>query len=47
MDNVIEIIQDSRTEWSTPELKKIDIQQITALSGSTSNDGLNTGTNLS
>ncbi|MGO9318761.1 MAG: hypothetical protein ACLPXT_04930 [Terracidiphilus sp.] len=30
MENIIEINQDSRAEWSTPELKKVDIEQITA-----------------
>jgi hypothetical protein len=40
MEKVIEITQDSRTEWSTPELKKIDIEQITAVTGGSGGDGL-------
>jgi hypothetical protein len=30
MDNVAETIQESRKEWVTPELKKVDLEQITA-----------------
>jgi hypothetical protein len=30
MNKVVEIIQETRKEWSTPELKKVDIEQITA-----------------
>ena len=30
MDQVIENKQEQPKEWSTPELKKIDIEQITA-----------------
>lgn len=40
MDNVIVINQDSRTEWSTPELKKVDIEQITAFQTGSGADGL-------
>jgi hypothetical protein len=35
MDMVIEISVETRKEWSAPELKKVDIEQITA-GGSTS-----------
>jgi hypothetical protein len=30
MDNVIEINVETRKEWVAPELKKVDIEQITA-----------------
>lgn len=40
MEKVIEINQDSRTEWSTPELKKVDIEQITAFQTGSGADGL-------
>ena len=30
MNKVVEIIQETRKEWSAPELKKVDIEQITA-----------------
>jgi hypothetical protein len=30
MDNVIEHNVESRKEWAAPELKKVDIEQITA-----------------
>jgi len=38
MDEVVEAIQDPRKEWVTPELKKIDLEQITA-SGSINPSG--------
>ena len=30
MSKVVEIPQETRKEWSAPELKKVDIEQITA-----------------
>jgi hypothetical protein len=30
MDKVVVNIQEPRNEWSAPELKKVDIEQITA-----------------
>jgi len=46
MENLVEITIESRKEWAAPELKKIDVEEITAanfvaetdniLSGSTS-----------
>jgi hypothetical protein len=30
MNKVVEIPQETRKEWSAPELKKVDIEQITA-----------------
>ena len=30
MNKVVEIIQETRKEWSAPELKMVDIEQITA-----------------
>jgi hypothetical protein len=38
MKNVVDI-QETRKEWSTPELKKVDLEQITASGGSTNVDG--------
>lgn len=37
MENVIEVTQETRKDWSTPELKKVDIEQITA--GNTNSGG--------
>jgi hypothetical protein len=30
MENIVETALESRKEWAKPELKKIDIEQITA-----------------
>jgi hypothetical protein len=30
MNQVVEITHETRKEWSAPELKKVDIEQITA-----------------
>ena len=35
-----EVIQETRKEWSTPELKKVDIEQITANGGGSGPDFL-------
>ena len=35
-----EVIQETRKEWSTPELKKVDIEQITANGGGSGIDFL-------
>ena len=43
MEKVIEITLDSRTEWSAPELKKVDIEQITAFQSSSPADTLGGG----
>jgi hypothetical protein len=40
MEKVIEITPDARTEWSTPELKKVDIEQITAFTTGSGADGI-------
>ena len=42
MNKVVEIIQETRKEWSAPELKKVDIEQITAASNKFVDD-LNNG----
>jgi hypothetical protein len=39
MDNVIEINVEPRKEWVAPELKKVDIEQITAGDNHVHNDG--------
>ena len=39
MDRKIESNVESKQEWTSPELKKIDIDQITAHGGSTGTDG--------
>jgi hypothetical protein len=39
MSKVVEIIQETRKEWSAPELKKVDIEQITANGASFFADG--------
>jgi hypothetical protein len=41
MDMVIETSVETRKVWSAPELKKVDIEQITALGGGPTNDGVN------
>jgi hypothetical protein len=35
-----EVIQETRKEWSTPELKKVDIEQITAAGDNSYSEGL-------
>jgi hypothetical protein len=40
MDNMIETNDEPRKEWAAPELKKIDIEAITAGSTGTVDDGL-------
>jgi hypothetical protein len=39
MDHVIETNDEPRKEWAAPELKKIGIEEITALDAGTVNDG--------
>jgi hypothetical protein len=43
MNKVVEIIQETRKEWSAPELKKIDIEQITAAYFNPTDDGAGNG----
>ena len=38
MNKVVEIIHETRKEWSPPELKKVDIEQITAEGGGPGSD---------
>jgi hypothetical protein len=40
MDKVIAMSAEPRKEWVTPELKKVDIELITAAGGSSTPDGL-------
>jgi hypothetical protein len=40
MDHVIETNDEPRKEWAAPELKKIDIEEITAGGPSPSDDGV-------
>jgi hypothetical protein len=39
MDAIVETSLEPRKEWVTPELKKIDIDQITAAGGGIAADG--------
>ena len=39
MDKVIDTSIETRKEWAAPELKKIGIEEITALDAGTVNDG--------
>ena len=39
MNQVVEITQETRKEWSAPELKKVDIEQITAAAFGVTDDG--------
>ena len=41
MDKVIETSVEPRKEWVAPELKKVDIEQITAFGGNPGGDGIN------
>jgi hypothetical protein len=43
MNKVVEIIQETRKEWSAPELKKVDIEQITASGPNLGSDGEGAG----
>jgi hypothetical protein len=43
MNKVVEIIQETRKEWVAPELKKVDIEQITAAHNGFTDDGSNGG----
>jgi hypothetical protein len=38
MDNAFDTTLETRTEWSTPELKKVGIEQITASNSHTFTD---------
>lgn len=38
MESFVEINVESRKEWIAPELKKIDVEQITAFGGSVPSD---------
>jgi hypothetical protein len=40
MNEIVEIIQETRKEWSAPELKKVDIELITASGGGPGGDGI-------
>jgi hypothetical protein len=43
MDHVIEPKDEFRNEWSAPELKKIDIEEITAFGTTGTSDGFGPG----
>ena len=47
MENEIEIGLESKREWAKPELKKIDIEQITANKNGSGNDSLVAGSSHS
>jgi hypothetical protein len=40
MDNVIDTKDEPRKEWAAPELKKIDVEEITAGSSGSFDDGI-------
>jgi hypothetical protein len=40
MESFVETNLEPRKEWAAPELKKIDIEQITAAGGSNFSDGV-------
>jgi hypothetical protein len=40
MDHVIETNDEPRKEWATPELKKIDVEEITAGGAGPTDDGI-------
>jgi hypothetical protein len=40
MNGFVETNLEPRKEWAAPELKKLDIEEITAGGGGTSDDGL-------
>jgi hypothetical protein len=40
MDSMIETKDEPRKEWAAPELKKIDLEEITAGSSGTADDGI-------
>ena len=40
MNKVVEIVQETRKEWVAPELKKVDVEQITAGGGGPGGDGI-------
>lgn len=40
MDNLVETNLEPRKEWVAPELKKIDVEEITAAGSTVSGEGL-------
>ncbi len=42
MENPVELVPETRKEWVAPELKKIDVEEITAAASATTDD-LNSG----
>jgi hypothetical protein len=47
MDSAVESGLEHRKEWSTPELREIDIEKITATASGTGFDGGSKGSNKS
>jgi hypothetical protein len=43
MENRTEEMVETRKDWIAPELKKIDIEEVTAAGADTGGDGLLTG----
>jgi hypothetical protein len=39
MESSVDMSLESRKEWTAPELKKIDVEEITAAGGMTNEDG--------
>lgn len=38
MESPVEFTPETRKEWIAPELKKVDVEEITAAGGSTTSD---------
>jgi hypothetical protein len=43
MDDMVKTQDESRKEWTAPELKKIDLEEITANGDAPTGDSLNSG----
>jgi hypothetical protein len=39
MESPVEFTPEMRKEWAAPELKKVDVEEITAAGGYTNGDG--------
>jgi hypothetical protein len=44
MENLVDNSLESRKEWTAPELKKINVDEITAGTGGAGDDGFGGGT---
>jgi hypothetical protein len=39
MENPVELVPETRKEWVAPELKKVDVEEITASGSGTATEG--------